>query len=700
MADPNELNRFQTFVQTKVGTEPNEADRFQAFIEKHIGEPPAGGTLGGIAPGTGTFGRKEQQDIQALINEGNDPTQARVIYEAQRHVTPPTTGRTVGGIAGSLAFPAALNLIPPFAALPEEVATVPLALAKAAKAGAPVLGAALGGGAGEAAQIGIQERRLLSGRELRNAMLKEAGFELGGRAVPAALKFGLGPGIQKPVRGTEKFIDDFTRLGGTLPPSQLDRRTSVRLADELSRGAFGVKDLIEKMEAKGATAANVFADNMLDEIAGTSHRMSNTAISTALKEGFESPAGQFARMKEDLFERLYRQVDEMTGATVKPVLDITGKQVGERVTGVAAPISPLKKLAEKALKADQGLVRWELRGKTRGPLLSPVGREIVQQVQNLPDKLTFKQLQNLRSTWLIQADKLGRETDISKAIVKQFTGQMSKMMQDPELMRNMSPQARNLLLNTNRLYSATAEAFDTTFNEKVLQAVVERPGRLPSALLPNKSPQAVKQLREGLIRPIPGKKSASGEVLFRQLRTARLSEMVDAAIDLEKGTVRPHRFERELHKFGAEALNELIPDKRGKETLGNVRAMLKTMSSKPTGSAALFIKGGQVTGAYMMYNGIQEGDLLGIAAGGTLVFGPRTFMRLAAHPLGNKLLRSGLKLKPGSTALGPTVARLANLLRKIDVEESPDTIESKARVREMRRSALHTFGRIPLPGRL
>jgi hypothetical protein len=213
---------------------------------------------------------------------------------------------------------------------------------------------------------------------------------------------------------------------------------------------------------------------------------------------------------------------------------------------------------------------------------------------------------------LIQADKLARETDVSTAIVKQFTGQMSKMMRDPKVMSKMSPQARNLLLNTNKLYAAAQEGFDTTFNEKVLQAVVDRPGRLPKVLLPDKAPEAIKQLREGLIKPIPGKRSATGEVLFRQIRRARLADMVDAAVDLEKGTVVPHRFERELHKFGKEALDELIPDKRGKETLSNVREMLKAMSSKPTGSAALFIKGGQVTGAYMMYSGAQEGDLLGI----------------------------------------------------------------------------------------
>jgi hypothetical protein len=44
-------------------------------------------------------------------------------------------------------------------------------------------------------------------------------------------------------------------------------------------------------------------------------------------------------------------------------------------------------------------------------------------------------------------------------------------------------------------------------------------------------------------------------------------------------------------------------------------------------------------------------------------------MRLAAHPLGNRFLRSGLKLKPGSSALGPTVARMTNLLRKLDRTE-------------------------------
>jgi hypothetical protein len=698
MAEPNAFDLLKQSYAGEQAAEPNAFDLLkQSYGYGAFGPPPemgvpAGGTLGGITSGTGTFGRKEQQDIQKLIDAGNDPSQARAIYEAQRNMTPSTLGRTIGGIAGSLIAPSALNLIPPFAALPEEVVTYPLAIAKGIKTAAPVIGAGIGGGIGEATQVGVQEKRLLTGRELRNAMLKEMGYEVGGRAIPAALKFGLGPGIKQPVKGTEKFIDDFTKLGGTLPPSQLDRRLSVRVADEVSRGAFGVKDLIEKMEAKGAKAADLFADNMLDEIAGTTRHMSNTAIAHAVKEGFDNPGGMFATMKNDLFERLYGQIDDMTQSRrvaltqrqVKQegflkVVDELGrpipkmtesiKQVGERVLGVAAPTKSLKEMAKRHLAMDQGLVKWSLRGKRRGPLLSPIGQKIIRQVENLPDEIGFKDLQKLRSTWLIQSEKLARETDISKAIVKQFTGQMSKMMRDPALMSRMSPQARNLLLNTNRLYGAAQEAFDTTFNEKVLQTIVDRPGRLPKVLLPDKAPEAIKQLREGLIRPIPGKRSASGEVLFRQIRRARLADMVDAAVDLEKGTVVPHKFERELHKLGTEALNELIPDKRGKDTLSNVREMLKTMSSKPTGSAALFIKGGQVTGAYMMYTGSQDGDVLGIGAGAVLVFGPRAFMRLAAHPLGNKLLRSGLKLKPGSSALAPTVARLTNLLRQMDRKE-------------------------------
>ncbi len=728
MADPNRLDRFKTFLNVDLlpVIEPNKTDRFRAFVgreQQQIQQKKRNellGELNGSLPGiealtvkrSGLPGRRPVQpgespltDLilrrQGAVNElergGMTRQQIGVIQDVQKRTTPPTLGRTIGAIAGEVGLAAAVGALIP---APEEIVTIPMAIGRGLKAIAPIVGGGLGGGFGEAAQVGIEENRLISGREFRNAMLKEAGFTAGGRGVTSALKFAVGPVTKVAVSGTDSFIDDFTRLGGTMPPSQLDKRTSLRLTDELTRGAFGVTDILATQREKGAKAAMLFADNVLDEIANKATRMSETQMAHALETGVQDTAGFLFKEKEALFTRLYQNVDELTQGRrvmlVKPeartitssILDdlgrpITttkegGKIVGEQFIGVGAPTASLKKIAKKELLQSQRLVKFGRRAK--GPLLSPAGREIVRQIDNLPDTIGFGDLQKLRSTWLVKSKQLGRDVDTSQAIVKKFTSEMSKMMRTPGAIQNMTPEARNLLLNTNNLYKATAEAWDTTFNEKVLAGIVKRPGKLPKTLIPNRAPEAVRQLREGLIHPIPGKTSAKGKRLFNQIRQARLAEMIDDAIDLEKGTVNPARFERDLHKFGGEkALKELLPDKQGRDLLDRIRSLLKTMSSKPTGSAALFIKGGQVTGAYALYNGTSEGDILQITAGGLLVFGPRLYVRMAAHPLGNRLLRTGIGLKPGSTAIGPIAARVVNLARQLDREDANVGVKEQKR---------------------
>lgn len=711
MPDPNQLDAFEAYLN-----EPNQLDTFESYLDMEKDSELMIRATGVLREEKPPYDRVQREYAMrnarnSLLEKYKDEAQVDIAIDATKHLDRSPTGRAIGGTVGSIVAPLAVGALIP---TPEEAVTWPMAAAKALKAASPILGAGGGGIVGEQTQTAIEEGRLLTKREILSSMVKEMGYETGGRALFKAGRFAAGPVIKRPIKGHEQFLDNFTQLGGVMPPSQLDQRLSIRIADELSKGAFGTEDLWEIVHRKQARVGDILADHMLDEIAHTSTHMAPDILATALKEGFDSPSGPFWQLKDNMFRRLYGEIDELAKAKYVPVmkpqqrvvtsniLDEFGRpirsvaedmvQVGERIEGVGISTRPLKQLRARIQKEGEKLLRWDLRGKVKDPRLSSEVLELLDTINTLPDEISYSALQDLRSEWLAHTHKFKRQADPSQGYVKQFTGLMTDMFHKEAMSPKLPQEARNLLQNTNRLYQATSKAFGTTFNEKMLARVSDKPHLLVNILFPDKNPTAIRALRLGLTEPIAGQKSPMGQLLWNQLKREKLASFVDKAIDVESGRVMPYKFERLLHKFGGEkAIAELLPDKGDRQLLQGIRNMLQTMSTKPTGSAALFIKGGQVAGATMMYKGIKgDNDYLSIGVGGTLVFGPRFFVWMASKPLGNRLIRAGLKLPKGSSKLGPIAARLVNLARQEQRKESPEYLK--------RMQARYNKGTLSYPG--
>ena len=114
------------------------------------------------------------------------------------------------------------------------------------------------------------------------------------------------------------------------------------------------------------------------------------------------------------------------------------------------------------------------------------------------------------------------------------------------------------------------------------------------------------------------------------------------------------------------------------------------MKKKPGVGSSLIIRSGQLGGAVMVYDGVQDGDFLQVAAGGALVAGPYFLAKMAAHPLGAKLMSSGIRLKPGNKGYAANIARMVNLSRQIDRDNSKRT--KKATIKTPSLSELRGFG--------
>jgi len=647
----------------------------------------------------------QRQKAFDILSKKYTPERMQFIMDINKRIeTPPGTGRAIGGTVGALALPALLNLVPPFAALPEEVATVPLALAKFGKAAAPYIGAGLGGGIGEAAQIALEEKRLLSKREFLGAFAKEVTYEGGGRSFVRGGKFALAPFIKRPISGMSGLADDFAKVGGVLDPTALDKRFTTSVAVEISRGAFGARQVFEEMGQKSGRAARTFAGSMLDLMADSTARLGPEQLGEEFAEGVARPRGFVFRQIHDVIDGLYKRLDDLTEAKFKRIfrtvqtptgmLDEAGRPITKatrRATSKAlvAKLSPgfeeleefvpvgvstrkLKRFWIEVLQENKKALKLGRKGAfTLTPGAIKEGEKVV---YTLGDTIPHKTMRNIRSRVLRDIKKLHIDANQDEALIKRFEQVMFDTLTDPQSVKGMTPEIQNLFNNTRSLYTALREATETVFPEKLLKRIAKKPSSVIRELFPRNNPTVIKKLRISLAEPIGGIKSPEGIILWKQLRTAWFDDAVEQAT--KGGVVKPNVFENIVFKQGKDAIKEMLPDKEGMRQYQTIKDLLTAMSKKPAAGASLFIRGGQVGGLYMLYQGTRDGDVLQVTTGGALVGGPYFFAKMAAHPLGSKLLRSGLSLKPGSTSLVPIGARLVNLARKIDRDEASKRIKA------------------------
>ncbi len=599
-----------------------------------------------------------------LLRRGKTPEQLQFVLDVNKRLeAPPTLGRTAGGIAGALAVPAAINLIPGFATLPEEVITIPMALVKAAKTIAPIVGAGLGGGLGEMAQTKIEEGRWLRKQEFLVAFGKEAAFEAGGRAVVRSFKFAFSPFIKQTIPEAADVIQEFARVGGVLPPTQLDRRFSLSVAEEIARGGFGGKQIFADLGEKSGRAFAVYSDQLLDRMAGGVARLGNEQLGQEFAEGITRPRGKVFQMLDDLFNPLYKQIDELS-------------------KGARFSTAPLKKFAQKELSKDTSLNKL---------ILSPQGRAKFLKIVDLPGDISAGQVRDLRSSFLRDVRKLARDVNKDEGLIKQVASITDDILFDTNAVKGLTPEADNLLRNTNRLYRNAQIGLKETFPEQLGKRLVKNPSSVTKELFQN--PKAIRNLRLSLTEPISGRPSKEGARQWLQLRTAWFADAVENAT--RGDVIKPTIFESSLRRMGKAAVKEMTPDANGKKQLQTIRNLLKVMSKKPEGGASLFIRGGQVGGLFMIYNGTKEGDWLQVSTGGALVSGPFFFAKMAAHPLGSRLIASGIKLKPGSTSLVPITARLVNLARQLDRKALQAQLAKQRRKKVLRPTRPFVAPRLP-----
>ena len=642
---------------------------------------PKGVTSGIRAADVEEAARK--QAFGELTQKGFTPEQIELSLRAEKILGGFRTGRTVGGIGGAIAATAiAGRFIPgPF----DDAAILAALIASG--------GAGVGGVAGEAVQTGIEENRLIGRREALNAFATEFGTELGGRGAVRLGKFALSPLIKRVVPEAAALVDDFARVGGSFSPSELDKRFLLRRAEGFSRGAFGAKEIFQEFEEKQGKAVLAFADNIIESIGEGIARQTPEEIGQAFADGITRPGGRVFNILDELFDPLFKQVDELAEAGSQGAFR-QARAGGPAVRGEAGRFRPARELQRLRVKPSvstdslKSFAKKQLATDKRlnGQFLSPAGKTKLEGILGLNEKLSFSDMRTLRSSFLKDARRMARDVDQSQGIIKQLAGITDKAIFDPKAAQNLSPEALNLLKNTNRLYAQAQKGLETTFSEKLAKRLLKNPSNVIKEVIPNNNPKSIRLLRESLVEPISGKPSAEGKALWNQLRQQWLADAVENAT--KTGVANPKVFDASLRKLTPAGLKELFPEKEIAGSVKKIQTIFETAGKVPPGATVLFTRGAQFGGVLMMWNSGKEGDFIGFTAGAALAIGPLAFAKLATNPKGIKFLTAGFKLKPGASGLVPNAVRMTRLLRSINKKEDNRNLRAARKLQQQRRKGV------------
>lgn len=614
--------------------------------------------------------KQRENAYQKLLSKGYTKEQLETTLAVQKGLSP-RIGRTAGGILGPMAAPAiahTIGKIGPLAALPEELITTPLVAAGLAY---------LGGAGGEAAQIGIEERRKPTISEMHKAGKTESLYELGGRYGMLGAKYTIfSPFIKKTNPEAAYIMQKYGENALQFSPAELDKRLAIRAAESISRGSFATNELWENFAEKGLQGIRGVADQLTDTmLEGTTRLPTNEAVKT-FTEGLK-PGGFIMTQVDELFDPLFKQFSKM--------------MPNAKISTVG-----LKTFAKKQLAIDKAMMK---RGVEKGTYLTSQGRELFNKILDYKDVFTIDQMRIARSDYLKTARTFAREADRNEAIVKRLVNVADDAIFNPKVpsgkefkeiggelaYQGMTPESQRFLRNINTLYKnvyGDTGILQREFSERMAKQLAKDPAKYSKALFPAKNPDAIIRFREALTKPIAGQPNKEGQLLWNQLRANWYSDLLNR-VSKEEGLSKTAYYN--AMKNMGDSLKEIIPEEKiYKGIMEDIPKMLDLKRISTAAGTPLFSKGLQVGGAVKVYQGVTKGSVLAITTGGLLAVGPDAFAKLATESSGRglKLLTLGLNIERGKTSqLTPIIIRTSILLRDIEKEEAKKEQVAKMQTR-------------------
>lgn len=583
---------------------------------------------------------------------------------------PSTLPRTIGATVGSLAALGVGVLIPG----PEEFATVPAA----AKIGAEIFGAGLGGAIGRGLQVAADPDEDFTFGEFARVFGEEAALEtlsigvvgagrklLGGAKrtlVPEASRLSaqlVEAGERAGVKGRRVITRGFTRAQTRLLPAQFSENQLIDTVQGIGEGSLVGSNVLFQFKRGQKVALKQLESELVETFLQGAERRGNAEIGGIL---FDTITGKQKAFKETA-SQLYGAVDDLA-------------------RGVKVNTSTLKTFAQSEI---------DRAARAGGVGQTPASRALLSRVAGLDDTVDFRTAQDVRSGLLsITRTAEAKLTLDPKALglAKQLTKRIDTSM------REAGAAGSNELLKASNRANSFFKAGSKRFNDKVItrltRKIVDEPEIAARAIFQPRSSQQIQ-----LVKKVAGKKT------FNELRSTWLEQLLKDSSSKEvgeEGELLGKTFLSKFNNMGDDTLNVIFSPQEIKQIrdLGKTAALLQ----KKTGGVGGSLKILQGVAAFGLVASplLPEGEFrrLSGTAAGLILLGPAVVARMMTNPTSARLLSEGFKLGTGTRQGVALTARLVRdvLKTRKQLNKERSRLEIRRKLERERETARQIFEQI------
>jgi hypothetical protein len=490
---------------------------------------------------------------------------------------------------------------PVLAGLGEAIVTNPemtLATAGSLAAG-PITGGAsllaagglagLGGVAGRGARRGFESfmgqetpRGFELAEDLALAGAEQVAFEFGGFGLSKLFGKVASPFKGSVVKQANDLSKFFKSAGGQFKPSQVSESGIIGFAENVGFEAFTGKGVAKQFEKKQQAAYQSLVNHVLTKLGtGRTPEMVGRIAQDVVTEN----GAIFKSMSSGMFDF----VDDVIGRT---------------------PVSFFS--PEKGVKSAKQFAREKIAELVELNEFKGSLGKFLKGVADLPDSMTFKQLQDKRSFMI--DDKIAFEAAAGQSKAAGLAKKLVGMIDDDmtRAAEKLSPEGLEAFRTANKFYTNGSDLFQ---------------GQFISGLVKEAKPEnLVSLIRPKGITDIKTLKAALSPKAFQELRASWLETVIGESIVREPGKasfVSGQKLIDTVENMGGDVLRELFPGVVGRKQLQTIKDVAKI--------GQIIQKKTEGGGGGLLIQFAQAGLILGTAAVGdalTLTLGPAALAKL------------------------------------------------------------------------
>ena len=637
--------------------------------------------------------QQKRNAFEELIKRGNTPEDIRFALEVKNRIEPIIprgTGKFIGDVATGLV---AGQLIPGPA---DEALLLKRAVGTAKRAGLVGLGAA----AGETAESLLRGEGVPKSFKLAKIAAEAAGFQGGSEGVVAGGRKLLKHSqlVKKAAPLSVDALEDFRSAGGVPSPTMQDRRLGVQIGESLSRGSLGGGDVFRQADLRRTNVIGNMADDLVGDILGGVDKLEDAEVGRLISDMVQQPFGTRWTMVDDLISPMYDEIDELAKFDIKPIFetvnegtglfDSAGKeitkqvqrQIGQEQVGSVVKTSAMRNWAKNLLNKNQLTIRSGAEG-SKGAILTASGKSELEKIVNLPDKVGFGVMRDIRSGLLKRGRQLAFEKSADAGIVRKLGTLSREALFDPGLAAKVPPEARKLLQDTTALYRQASQKFEQAFSKNMVKRITRNPAKAAKSIINTNDAESLQTAKEVISgRPVVRGKDlvflpdTEGKEAWKQLTAGHFANVINekksvgAAVD-------------QIAKLDPKVKATLY-DKGYLDRMNKLKEIDEASKFRPQGTG-LFAKGLQL--------GLPASGALGapvsLGVGGVIFATPVVYAEAAKSPALHKLLVAGLESPPRTKQSAVAISKFVRAYSqdKIKKEKSRAEKEIKERLQKDRK---------------